>query len=392
MRFQEVCQVFFKGSRPTITFAMVTKNEEVLLPQCLESIRGWVDEIIVVDNNSTDSTKEIAKRYNAKIIINQHKDNLSLLRNIYLRAAKCDWIFSLDADERIAKRDIPRIIKLTRNKKVMGYSLIGRLYTAHYGLLYDWFACSGEYPEEERFSRRPGFMHIDKKPPRLFRNVKGLFYEGYQHETIEQSTMRKGEIIKYTNIPIHHFKELNIKGLKSKKAEYKYRFEMERKKNALVFKDHFKYYFRMGRDYLFLKKDYKSAFKYLEKSIEMKPDFVYSYFLLALVCKRRKRYKDAISTLKKALKIKKSYVGAHYLLGLIYDLTGEAKLSEEEFSKALDISPYHPIALNSLGVVLTKQKRVSQAAKCFRKAVEIRPNFKTAQNNLKNIKTLNPRK
>ena len=383
--------IFKKKCCPTITFAMIAKNEEALLPQCLDSVKDWVDEIIVVNNNSTDSTGEIAKRYNAKIINSQRKGNFSLLRNIYLKKARCDWVFSLDADERIAGKDIPEITKLTEsnNSKIMGYSFTLRHYTSRYNvLLYDWFPCSGKYPNEEKFSGSSGYMDIGKYPIRLFRNDWHLSYDGYNHETLEQCILQKGGTIRNPGIPIHHFKELKMKKSQNGKSEYRDCYEIERKKNAGNYKNYYRYHFRMGRDLLFIKNDHKNACKYLERSMELKPDFVEAYFLLALVYKRRKLYQDAISVLKRALRIKKTYLGAHYLLGLIYDLRDETKLSEEEFSRALNINPYHPVVLNSLGVVLAKQKRTNQAVKCFRKAIKVQPDFRMAKRNLENTETL----
>ena len=378
-----------KHNRFTITFAMITKNEEVLLPQCLENIKNFVNEIIIVDNYSTDRTVKIAKRFGAIIYYASHNDNKSRLRNIYLRRACCDWILTLDADERIARKDIPRIINLTKNKKVMGYSFVSRLYTHDFDLLYDWFPCSGEYPEEERFSDCPRYINIDWGV-RLFRNIRGLRYEGYPHETVDQLIIRNRWRIADTNIPIHHFRELRTGKINRDFARY--RFELAKKRNWNVLKNNYRHYFRLGRDYLVLEKDYKNALKHLKKSIELKPDFIYSYFLLALIYKKRGLYEEAISTLKKALKIRKTYVGAHYLLGLAYELMNDLKLAEKELVQALDINPYHPMVLNSLGVVLGKQRRINQAIKCFRKAVEIHPAFRTARNNLKNIERLKLKK
>jgi glycosyltransferase involved in cell wall biosynthesis len=373
---------------PRITFGIIVKNEEILLSQCLESIKELANEIIVVKSDSNDRTLEIAHRYNARIF-NSRYNNLAALRNIYLKKAKYDWIFTLDADERIAKRDVHKIRSLTKNKKITAYSFISRLYTRHYDLLYDWLPCSGEYPDEEVFSGCPGYIDIDWGI-RLFRNIKGLRYEGIIHETIDQCILRNGGRIINANIPIHHFKVIKTREANQKIA--KYRFELEKKINFEIFKDNYRYYFRMGRDYLMLEKNYGKALACLKKSLQLKPDFVYSYFLLALIYKKKRLYQEATLLLKKALRIKKAYVGAHYLLGLIYDLMGKLKLSENEFFKALDINPVHPIVLNSLGVVLVKQGRVSQAMEYFKKAIEIYPAFRIAQNNLKSIESLIVRK
>ena len=68
-------------NRATISACMIVKNEEEMLPNCLESIRSWVDEIIIVDTGSTDKTVEIAKSYGAKIYNQVWTKDFSFHRN-----------------------------------------------------------------------------------------------------------------------------------------------------------------------------------------------------------------------------------------------------------------------------------------------------------------------
>jgi len=82
-----------------ISACMIVKNEEKLLPQCLESIK-WVDELIVVDTGSTDKTVEIAESYGAKVYHHPWENDFSLHRNQSIGYATGDWILIIDADER----------------------------------------------------------------------------------------------------------------------------------------------------------------------------------------------------------------------------------------------------------------------------------------------------
>lgn len=76
------------------------KNEADLLPQCLRSIVNHVDEIIVVDNGSTDETLTIAESFGCRVIsLPNAKEDTT--RNTYLEAASEPWIFVIDADELI---------------------------------------------------------------------------------------------------------------------------------------------------------------------------------------------------------------------------------------------------------------------------------------------------
>lgn len=82
-----------------LSAVVLTKNEESRITACLESVK-WVDEIIVIDNGSTDSTLEIAKEYTNNILTVKEED-FAVLRNKAMEQAKGDWVLYVDADERV---------------------------------------------------------------------------------------------------------------------------------------------------------------------------------------------------------------------------------------------------------------------------------------------------
>lgn len=84
-----------------ISVAIITRNEELNLPDCLESVK-WADEIVLVDSGSTDRTLEIAKRYTSNISHHDFKDFASQ-KNHVLSLCSGDWIFLIDADERVTE-------------------------------------------------------------------------------------------------------------------------------------------------------------------------------------------------------------------------------------------------------------------------------------------------
>ena len=65
-----------------LSVVLATFNEESNLADCLESVRGLADEIIVVDGTSKDKTVEIAKKYNAKVVITENKKNFHINKQI----------------------------------------------------------------------------------------------------------------------------------------------------------------------------------------------------------------------------------------------------------------------------------------------------------------------
>jgi glycosyltransferase involved in cell wall biosynthesis len=88
---------------------MIVRDEVQHLPHCLASAADLVDEVIVVDTGSTDATPELAQRAGARVYPFAWNDDFSAARNESIRHATGDWIFWLDADDRI---DLPNRHKL----------------------------------------------------------------------------------------------------------------------------------------------------------------------------------------------------------------------------------------------------------------------------------------
>ncbi|MGB3242147.1 MAG: glycosyltransferase family 2 protein, partial [Candidatus Omnitrophota bacterium] len=84
-----------------VSVIVITKNEENNIAECLASAT-WADEIIVVDDESTDATRDIAKKYTDKVFTRK-MENEGRHRNWAYDQARNDWILSLDADERITE-------------------------------------------------------------------------------------------------------------------------------------------------------------------------------------------------------------------------------------------------------------------------------------------------
>ena len=94
----------------TISLCMIVKNEEKVLGRCLVSAKDIADEIIIVDTGSTDRTKEIARRYGAKIFDQKWQDDFSLARNFSFSKATMDYCMWLDADDVIREVEASKLI------------------------------------------------------------------------------------------------------------------------------------------------------------------------------------------------------------------------------------------------------------------------------------------
>lgn len=87
------------NSKLPISLCMIVKNEQKHLRACLESVAGFVDEMIVVDTGSDDDTISIAESMGARVFHHTWNDDFAEARNVSIKHATNPWILQLDADE-----------------------------------------------------------------------------------------------------------------------------------------------------------------------------------------------------------------------------------------------------------------------------------------------------
>jgi glycosyltransferase involved in cell wall biosynthesis len=138
----------------SLSVVVLVKNEERNIQRCLESVK-WADEIIVVDDESTDKTVELARRYTDKIF-SRKMDVEGTHRNWAYSKAKNTWVLSLDADEIVThglKEEIAAVLK--NNPRENGFTIPRRNYIGDY-----WVRYGGWYPSPQlKLFRRDKFRY-----------------------------------------------------------------------------------------------------------------------------------------------------------------------------------------------------------------------------------------
>ena len=164
--------------KPSVSLCMIVKNEEKFLPQCLDSLKPIVDEIIVVDTGSTDRTKDIATVYGAQVFGFNWNDDFAAARNFSIAKARGEWILIMDADEVISPMDYTAFRKLINKKSLdpSAYSIVTRNY-CHKANTIGWNPNDGYYAQEEN-----GIGWLPSEKVRLFSNNNGIKFEGAVHE------------------------------------------------------------------------------------------------------------------------------------------------------------------------------------------------------------------
>jgi glycosyltransferase involved in cell wall biosynthesis len=105
-----------KNKRQTISVTLAAYNEEAVIGACLDSVKDWVDEIIVVDGKSQDNTAKIAKEKGATVLFRENNPIFHIQKKIANEKAKSDWILQMDADERVTKEMRDEIIGILEGR------------------------------------------------------------------------------------------------------------------------------------------------------------------------------------------------------------------------------------------------------------------------------------
>jgi len=176
---------------PKLSLVLIAKDEATMLPACLASVQGVVDEIIVVDTGSTDDTPGLARQVGATVIEHAWADDFAAARNAGLTACSGDWVLVLDADERLAPG--------------AGASLRRALEGARFdcGLLPLHNAASIDADADDVLSgvaRRGDPILL----PRLLRRTPDLAYKGVIHESIGHWLTEGGRSTGRVEAPIIH--------------------------------------------------------------------------------------------------------------------------------------------------------------------------------------------
>ena len=115
---------------------MIVKNEEDVLARCLDCVKKFADEIIIVDTGSADKTKQVAKKYTDKLYDFSWCDDFSKARNFSFSKASMEYCMWLDADDVVEDEDIEKIQKLKKELDKKGNKKVENLDVNHSNLVY----------------------------------------------------------------------------------------------------------------------------------------------------------------------------------------------------------------------------------------------------------------
>ncbi len=291
---------------PRLSLCMIVRNEERSLGRCLESVKGIVDEAIVVDTGSEDNTVAVAEGFGARVHSHPWRDDFAEARNASLAEASGDWILVLDADEELERADRGKVRQIIARAAAEGFQMRQRSLMPQ-----------GDLQKYE-----------DIYLTRLFRNRPEYRYAQPIHEQIRPSIERHGGRVVKTDLTILHYgyAQSTVQG----KGQRALR-NLQLLKNAVAAAPADPYlHFQLGVTYKALG-DPTSAYASLRKALtldyESLGDAVVDklYMKLAQLALAFDEVREAVGYAKESLARNRRNVVSLYVMALGHLLLGEVK-------------------------------------------------------------------
>jgi tetratricopeptide (TPR) repeat protein len=388
MATQSATEINGLVSSVKISLCMIVKDEEALLPRCLQSVQNVVDEIIVVDTGSTDRTVDVAQQLGAAIYHHAWKDDFAEARNESLRHAQGDWILVLDADETLIPDCLPALrqavqspncLAVTLLREEIGaqqnpYSLLCRLFRRHPQILF-------QRPYHETIDDSAAMLLQQESHWELYSlPTAAIAHDGYRPEAIaQQGKSDRAERIMSGYLQAHPqdayicsklgalyvAQGRNAEGL----ALLQRGLALQPEAAAIAYELHY----HLGLAYAanhqiaLAQQHYEQALA-TELSDSLK---LAAYINLAALYSDHNAWTQAEALLTHVLAIQPEWAIAHYNLGLVYKAQGNFGSAITAYQQAIALQPYSPEAYQNLGVVYLKQGQVLESLAAFQEAIAL---------------------
>ncbi|HWQ41400.1 MAG TPA: glycosyltransferase [Desulfosporosinus sp.] len=312
-----------------ISLCMIVKNEGQNLSRCLNSVSDIVDQIIVVDTGSSDSTCEIAQQYGSIIHHFLWNDNFSDARNASLELAQGDWVLFLDADEELSPDNREILMRLIENEAVEGY----------------FVKIMNHLGKEGWLETVPDLVF------RLFRNKKEYRFRGAIHEQIADVILEKNSRARYEVaedlVIIHHGYLDEVIKEKDKKSRNLRLIEMELAQNP----NNRLLQFHYGVELFRAERYGEAATILIQSATDIDPNTIYLPKLLRYIVIAQQssgQLQEALNSATLGLRLFPNYADLYYYTGLILLELKHHSQARNAFLQALSM-PEQPPQYASFG-------------------------------------------
>lgn len=296
-----------------LSLCMIAKNEAESIKRCIESVKGAVDEIVVVDTGSSDNTVEIASSLGAKVLTAEWEDDFSKARNMSLEQATGDWVLFLDCDEELAGDSLPELRDIIQTESAEAY-FVKIINTTAEGI------------------------ELTVPALRLFRNRSEYRFGGRIHEQIIGSIAQRCDRsqILYSNIIVHHF------GYNQKLANIPAKIQRNMKILTSIpeeKRDGF-YYYNLGTEYIRLGRKEEALASFARSASLTHPGQGYGPIMIKRMITlslELGKYQQALNYLQYYRGIYREYNELMMLTGACHFMCGRYSIAREFIKKYLNM-------------------------------------------------------
>jgi tetratricopeptide (TPR) repeat protein len=281
-----------------------------------------------------------------------------------LEAAAEPWILVLDADERIASRDLPFIKEAAESNRADGYHLIQRNYVFK-SQVFGWTPNTGEYDEGAKYAG-----YVDNPLIRFFRNSPAIRFQGVVHEIIDPN--RLPSHLKFDSLPavMHHYGK--VRGDEYVAAKQQFYLDLGLKKVAQDGSG--KAFLDLGIQYQELN-SHMEACACFDQAFEMTRNPM-ALLYWALSEKQLRNYESAANLLRRAIALGFDTFHVHLELGNIHLAQNEWMQAQVEYGKCLELNSESPVAAFNYGLVLRKSGDTQAAIDFYTRALRLDAKFR----------------
>ncbi len=345
---------------PTLALSMIVRDAERDLPQCIESVRGAVNEIVIADTGSTDNTIEIARNLGARLISIPWENDFARARNLSLAEVTADWVLSMDADERLDPAAAGRLPALLANLKARAYQVPIRNYVLSLNeRIWDRPAKANLFPIPEA-KKYPAY--VDHENVRLFRHIPELYFVGRVHETVGIRILETGGGLGRADFVIHHF-GLAVAPQEQARKNIYYRELSVQKVQEMPCSA--RAHFELGM----VETSVESALLSFKQSCELKPDFPEAWIFAGMMHRKLDHFQEALEALTRGGRLAPTNSLVAESLGDVHYDLGDFGQAEKEYRRGRKLGPARAGLDSKLGLAQIRNGRSAEGLDRLRKAI-----------------------
>ncbi|MDG4788035.1 glycosyltransferase [Micromonospora sp. WMMD1102] len=331
-----------------IALCLIVKDELPFLDQCVASVRGLVDQVVIVDTGSTDGTVERARALADVFVEYPFDDDFSAARNAALERAEGDWVVFLDADERLPANAVE---PLRHTLAAAGDDVLGcRL------MRYNFFATGSFYSGREL---------------RVFRNLPQVRYRRRINESVADAIRDAGGRVEAAPVLLNHFGHCRPVDARERKAHRYLALMAEQLRQQPDDGVLVGYLGLIERTF----GNFSTALRHSEEAVRIAPDRATVWLFRGHVLRSVGDDVGALGAYQRATALAPTSAAGHNMVGVQRHVLGDLDEAARAYETARRCDPQLVHVDVNLGLLAQSQENWTEAVTLFRRAGRANPAF-----------------